>query len=268
MNPDLKIHLTVLSDDFGMCPAVNEGIVQAFTRGLLTDANLMAPCPSFDEAVQLAKAHEIPVGIHHTFTAEWDHLRWKPLTALKSMVQADGTFHRTVKEAWAKADIEEAEQEFEAQWLKIESTGLKIGHSCEHMGAESMLAGILSRTLKRKKVPYRNFSLKGSQHDIPSYQWDSVFVSSDMGVELSFRKAKLKAWIDSLRPGYHIWAAHCAVDHSSLEKMCEPNSPILSWTRLYRVLDQALILDPEVKDWIDQRGIELVPMAQCPAAGF
>ena len=29
--------------DFGMHPAINEGIAQAFSEGLLTDANLMAP---------------------------------------------------------------------------------------------------------------------------------------------------------------------------------------------------------------------------------
>ncbi len=47
-------HLVVMSDDFGMCPPVNEGIVQAFTEGLLTDTNLRPPCPSFSEAASLA----------------------------------------------------------------------------------------------------------------------------------------------------------------------------------------------------------------------
>src|SRR6185369_9237344 len=119
-----------------MCEAVNEGIAQAFTQGLLTDTNLMAPCPAFPEAVKLAKVHRIPVGMHATFTAEWDTLRWKPLTSLKSMVLPDGTFATTVAEAWKNADDAEAEGEFEAQWDRITSEGLKVTHICEHMGAE------------------------------------------------------------------------------------------------------------------------------------
>jgi len=57
---DSPIRLVVLSDDFGMCEAVNEGITQAFTQGLLTDANLMAPCPAFHQAAQLAKPLRFP----------------------------------------------------------------------------------------------------------------------------------------------------------------------------------------------------------------
>jgi predicted glycoside hydrolase/deacetylase ChbG (UPF0249 family) len=263
-----SIYLSVLSDDFGMCSAVNEGVVQAFTKGVLTDANIMAPCPAFDEAAQLAKTHKLPVGIHNTYTAEWDFYRWKPLTPLKSMVQPDGTFFTTVAEAWKNADIKEAEAEFEAQWAKVEAAGIKITHACEHMGAEEKFAGIFSRMLKRKKVPYRNFSLKGKDWDIPSYDWTSVFASSDKGTELAFRKQKLKDWIEGLQPGHHTWTVHCAVDHPSLEKMCAPNHRDVNWTRLYRILDQALVMDPEVKDWIAKRGIQLVSITHCPVTGW
>ena len=268
MSANNTIHLTVLSDDFGMCPAVNEGIARAFTQGVLTDTNLMAPCPSFDEAVQLAKTHKIPVGIHTTFTAEWDYWRWKPLTELKSMVRTDGTFHKTILDAWKNANAQEAEAEFEAQWARIEAAGLSITHACEHMGAEKTLANLLSHLLRVKKVPYRNFSLNGDAHQIPHYYWDSVFASSEVGTDIVTRKAKLKEWLFSLRPGYHIWAAHCAVDHPSLEKLTSPTHPGVNWTRLYRVLDQALIEDPEVGEWIDRQGIQLTPMSQCLSKGF
>ncbi len=262
------IYLSVLSDDFGMCEAVNNGIAEAFTQGVLTDANLMAPCRGFDEAVKLAKTHKIPVGIHNTFTAEWDHLRWTPLTPLRSMMDWDGTFHRTVAAAWAKADMVEAEKEFRAQWAKIESAGLKITHSCEHMGADQKLASLFSRILREKKVPYRNFSLKGEDYDIPRFQWTSVFASSDVGLDIATRKSALKEWIENIGPGHHIWAAHCAVDDPSLEAMVAPLSPIVNWTRLYRVLDQALILDPEVRGWIEKRNIQLTPMSACPTVGW
>jgi predicted glycoside hydrolase/deacetylase ChbG (UPF0249 family) len=50
-------YLVVMSDDFGMCEAVNEGIVRASVDGILTDTNLMAPCAAFQEACGLARRH-------------------------------------------------------------------------------------------------------------------------------------------------------------------------------------------------------------------
>lgn len=268
MTEESKIHLSVLSDDFGMCPEVNDGIVEAFTNGLLTDANIMAPCPSFGEAARMAKDLRLPVGMHATFTAEWDRLRWGPLTSMKSMVRPDGTFRDTVEEAWKDADVVEAEAEFEAQWKLIESKGIKITHACEHMGAEAKFAGIFSRKLKQKKVPYRDFSLDGEKWGIPHYRWDSVFTSSMEGTELVHRKGKLTSWLKGLGPGYHIWHLHSALDKPSLSEIAGPGHPAQNWTRLYRALDQALVTDPEVADLIEKRGILRVSMCQCPVVGF
>lgn len=265
---DSPIKLVVLSDDFGMCEAVNEGVAQAFAEGLLTDANLMAPCPAFPEAAQMAKSLKLPVGMHATFTAEWDSLRWKPLTSLKSMVQADGTFHTTVEEAWKKADDGEAEREFEAQWDRITGAGLKVTHICEHMGAERQLAALFARKCREKKVPYRNFSLDGDKHAIPHYRYDSVFASSGQSADRKVTRAKLKDWLESIGPGFHLWATHCAIDHPSLDALCRPSHVGFHWARTYRAIDQSLVLDPEVRDWIMGRGIQRISISECPVVGF
>lgn len=264
--PDIR--LVVLSDDFGMCAAVNEGVAQAFTQGLLTDANLMAPCPAFPEAARLAKTLGIPVGMHATFTAEWDTLRWGPLTEPKSMVRPDGTFHTTVADAWKRADDREAEAEFEAQWSRITGSGLKVTHVCEHMGAERQLAGLFRAQCTEKKVPYRNFSLDGAKWGIPRYQYDSVFVSSGRSTDRAVTKAKLKEWLHSIGPGHHLWGTHCAIDDPSLDKLCSSSHVGYHWARTYRAIDQSLVLDPEVRGWIESRGIQRIPLTQCPVVGF
>jgi len=270
MTEDSQIHLAVLSDDFGMCSAVNEGIVQAFTQGLLTDANLMAPCPAFPEAVRLARQHGVPVGLHATFTAEWDYLRWKPLTSLPSMVQTDGTFYTTVEEAWEKADRREAETELEAQWNRIESEKLKITHICEHMGADALgqLSTLLRSFIGKKRTPYRSFPQDGKKHGIPHYRYDSVFASSGLSADRQAVKEQLKDWLHSIGPGFHLWATHCAMDHPSLEQMCKPTHVSFPWARTYRVIDQSLVMDPEVREWVEKRGIRRLSMAHCPVAGF
>ncbi len=269
MKADSKIYLSVMSDDFGMCEAVNKGIVEAFTQGVLTDTNLMAPAPAFMEAAQLAKTHQIPVGIHVTFTAEWDYLRWKPLTPLKSMTQKDGTFAFTVREAWKKADIPEAEAELEAQWTHIETQGLKITHACEHMHCDSWgkLASLLAIILRRKKIPTRN-KIEAKKFNIPRTEWVSLFETSGLSLNREVTKKKLKTWIDSLGPGHHLWQCHCAVDDPLLERMCRPSHKDFHWARTYRIIDQSLVTDPEVREWIEKRDIELVPISTCPTTGF
>jgi chitin disaccharide deacetylase len=265
----MTIFLSVLSDDFGMCDAVNEGIAQAYTSGLLTDTVLMAPCPAFAEAVALAKAHRIPVGIHTTFTADWDRLRWKPLTRLRSMTDRDGYLLPSVAAAWKSADRVEAAAELDAQWQRIEAEGLAPTHVSEHMGKEEsgMLAGLLAERWQRSRVPYRGFDMDLSGHRMSRYEWSSVFYSAGMSTELSVVRLRLKAWIDNLGPGHHLWLTHCAADHPSLAAICSPTYGPVHWARTYRVIDQALVMDTEVREWIERRGIRRVPLSHAPVTG-
>ena len=83
------IELVVQGDDFGMCHAVNTGVAEAFTNGILSQASTMVACPWFDEAAALAAEHDIPLGVHLTLTCEWDYLRWPPLTGGPSLAGPD-----------------------------------------------------------------------------------------------------------------------------------------------------------------------------------
>ena len=111
----MRTRLIVQADDFGMCEAIDAGVLRAFQTGIVTQAMLMPPCPWFPRAASLAKEHGIPVGMHCTLTCEWDHMRWGPLTDGASLTRADGTFHASVEEALARVDAEEARRELFAQ---------------------------------------------------------------------------------------------------------------------------------------------------------
>lgn len=57
--------LVVNADDFGFTPDVNEGIVEAHGRGILTATTLMANGAAFEDAAQLARATpSLDVGCH------------------------------------------------------------------------------------------------------------------------------------------------------------------------------------------------------------
>jgi predicted glycoside hydrolase/deacetylase ChbG (UPF0249 family) len=57
--------LVVNADDFGFTPDVNEGIVEAHRRGILTATTLMANGAAFDDAVRLAReTPSLDIGCH------------------------------------------------------------------------------------------------------------------------------------------------------------------------------------------------------------
>jgi len=63
--------LVVNADDFGYTRDVNQGIVEAHQRGILTATTLMAGAPAFDDAVRLAKENpSLDIGVHLVLVGE------------------------------------------------------------------------------------------------------------------------------------------------------------------------------------------------------
>lgn len=64
-----KLYLIVTADDFGYDARRDEGIVECFTKGIVTRASLLVNGSSAKTtAVQLAKDNNIPLGIHLNLT--------------------------------------------------------------------------------------------------------------------------------------------------------------------------------------------------------
>ncbi|MBO5102478.1 MAG: ChbG/HpnK family deacetylase, partial [Clostridia bacterium] len=51
--------LILNADDFGLSPSVNKGIVEAFQQGIISSATMMMNTPYTDEAIELAKKHNL-----------------------------------------------------------------------------------------------------------------------------------------------------------------------------------------------------------------
>jgi len=57
--------LIINGDDFGLSPGVNDGIIEAHSKGVLTSASLMVLAPAAQAAAELANDHpELSVGLH------------------------------------------------------------------------------------------------------------------------------------------------------------------------------------------------------------
>ena len=249
----MSVKLVVQGDDFGMCHSVNEGTIEAFRNGVLTQASTMVPCPWFTEAAELAKQYGLPLGIHQTLTCEWDYLRWRPLTAGTSLVGDDGTtMRRTVVDAHTNIGHDDAIAELTAQAERFRAHGLEIGYFDVHMG---FIAGPAYAAVSESY---------GRPFLYPSLPTSLTFTSIK-GLSEREEDAK-KSWLlhhlENLEEGVHLLVCHVAVPGAEIASITSPESSPFRWAEEYRKSDLATLTDPDVRAAIDKLGIELVSVAE------
>ena len=122
--------LIVNSDDFGLTPGVNLGIIDALKRGILRSTTAMVNMPAIEMAAELAKANpDLGVGIHLVLTAG------KPLLKThKTIVDENGNFLKNaVLVRKEDVDVEEVYAEYVAQMERyIDIFGHKPTHIDGH----------------------------------------------------------------------------------------------------------------------------------------
>jgi hopanoid biosynthesis associated protein HpnK len=123
--------LIVNADDFGLSRGINEGIILAHQKGILTSATLMANMPGFIQAVMLAEQNpRLGVGVHLNI------LRGAPVSSserVPSLVGPGGRFwtHLSIlirKLISKSIRTEDVETEWRAQLEKILAAGIRPTH--------------------------------------------------------------------------------------------------------------------------------------------
>ena len=240
-----EIRLAVRGDDLGMAHAVNEGMALAWRHGILSQTTVMAPCPWFAEGARLALDLGIPTAVHTTLTAEWENLRWGPLAGPTTCAQRDGTFHRSIEDVLDHVRPEDAVAEIDAQVGRIRDTGIEPGGLDPHMGA--IATGSVGSIAKRHGLPFVH-----GRAGLGMY--DSVTMLTHRQDKMTW----LQTWLAGLGPGTHLLVTHPGVDGPELAALTDPAAPNHLWAHPGRVTDLAALLDPEVLDVVDRRGITLV----------
>ena len=126
--------LVVTADDFGVSTEVNEAVRQAYRDGILTCASLMMGAPRVDEAVAIARAERIPVGLHLTLV---DGRPVLPPELVPDLVDSRGIFRPglvgpAMRLALSARARRQARAECEAQLNAFLSTGLALDHLNAH----------------------------------------------------------------------------------------------------------------------------------------
>jgi predicted glycoside hydrolase/deacetylase ChbG (UPF0249 family) len=127
------------ADDVGMCHGANAAFEELSRLGSITCGAIMAPCPWFLEAAEIAARNpQLDLGVHLTLTSEWATYRWAPIstTSRKSgLIDESGYFWRRLPMLAPQVVPEAAEAEMRAQIDRALAMGIDVTHLDTHMGA-------------------------------------------------------------------------------------------------------------------------------------
>ncbi len=95
-----EIRLIIRGDDIGSTHAANLGCIKSYQEGIMRSVEIMVPCAWFPEAVRMLNENPgLDVGVHLTFTSEWDNVKWRPLTNAPGITDDQGFFFPVI---WPK----------------------------------------------------------------------------------------------------------------------------------------------------------------------
>jgi len=135
-SPPLPHRLIVNADDFGRSASINEAVVRAHCKGILTTASLMVNEAGFDEALRLAKENpNLGVGLHLTLLCGKSAL---PPEKIPGLVNAHGEFSQNAVGAglayfFKRGLRNQLRAEIRAQFEKFRATGLQLDHVNGHL---------------------------------------------------------------------------------------------------------------------------------------
>ena len=256
MSAHAKKYLNINGDDFGSSEASNRGIIRAYRDGILRSAALMAPCPWFAQAIELAKEHKLPCSVHLTLTCEYDRYLFGPLTHAKELTR-DGKGHAFFKDPnqLPKDAQDVVYRELEAQIERFFDFGLTPSFLDAHMGVvprwDNAFLPVAERLYEKFKIPFLRLG-----------KWDELYGPKDLKIdllsglgqgpkELTF-KQRVRAQIKALKPGFTYLICHAAEMSPEMKGM-----ELHDGFAYARQVDLETLLDPEVREWIREFDVTL-----------
>jgi predicted glycoside hydrolase/deacetylase ChbG (UPF0249 family) len=235
--------LVVNADDFGRSSPINQGIIEAHQKGIVTSTSLMTTREGFDEAVRLAKANPaLGIGLH---------------LDLDSFFQVEHGVGRLVAYKDPSLPLSAIVKETEAQFDKILSTGLPIthvdGHHHSHLRPE-LFATIAALAVKNKVKVIRYFKgfYEGLYPGVPT-DWIRDLVTR---FGLACTDTFFAGWepVASSLPGYRYF--DLSVPFETAELMVHPGKG-----ENWRERELAQCTSPNVRQELNSRGVELINFA-------
>ena len=269
--------VVIHEDDVGMSHGANMAFAELSRLGTCSSGSVMAPCPWFPEAAQLAVANpEFDLGVHLTLTSEQKPYRWRPLTApprSAGLTDELGYFWPDVPRARG-AHPEAVEAELRAQVECAVAAGIDITHLDCHMGAAQMpeFTAILRRIGQDYRLPvllprtlkgYNPASYAGEGLDFASYEAEIASAQAagepvfDIVLETPWRRktdaaTAYRQMFESITDGLTFLSLHFNTP-GDFEAINPPDAHL-------RTEEYALFTMPVIAEWIAEFDIEVTGM--------
>ncbi len=249
------IRLVTRADDAGMHQIANRAIRDTVQQGIVRNISLMAPAPAIRNAFQVLGelGTRVDFGFHVTLTAEWQNLRWGPLTkgdASKSFTRKDGSLPYTV-DALAKMnpDLDALMHEVEAQYELLINLGFRLSYLDEHM-LVGRVPGLSERLIEfaeeKGLVSDRMLREKGRVGSVPG--WDGP--AEHPGTELADVLANVEG-------GTYLLIGHPATKDEEMQRFIHEGLA-KGDVAIQRNRQRRMFMDIEIVDYCENVGIELV----------
>lgn len=122
-------YLIINADDFGLNKEVNDGIILAFKKGIVTNTSLLVNREGYQDAlIKIKENPKLSIGLHLNI------FRGKSLTKLNYIVDKRGNFLESSLKFFMKyylnkkKFVREASKEFQEQINKLRKDGIKFYH--------------------------------------------------------------------------------------------------------------------------------------------
>ncbi len=214
--------LIVNADDFGIGKHVSDGIIDAFTNGIVRSTSMMANMPAAEYAAELALAHpDLGVGVHLTLT------HGRPLSdpgSVRDLIDSKGFFlpsHQLNSRLWFGDSLSrQIELEFSSQIRRALELGITPTHCDSHHGihkrpvARSAMIRAMKqfgiRCVRNQHGPFLSIRTASLRHKVlcltrntrrmPAYIYDSWtrHLMKNAGIEMPTSKVSPSRMIPSL----------------------------------------------------------------------
>lgn len=272
------ILLILHADDLGVANAVNAASVAALEDGTINSASIMVPCPWFPQIAEYAKGHpEMDLGLHLTFTAEWEQFKWDGVSSsseISTLLNDENHFPASVAEVVKKATVEELEKELVAQVERALAYGIRPTHLDSHMGTLFQTPAFFEayqRVGKRFKIPV--FIPYGSLSAVPqlvnSILDDQILVDRLFMINPAIGERDWNEYyldiLRNMKPGLNEIIVHLAYDNAEMQAVTVDHPDFGS---AWRQRDLEALQSQAFKDLIKERGIQLVTWKQIQAVQY
>lgn len=255
--------LIIRADDMGSFRSANIACLDGYKNGVETCIEVMVVTSWFPEAARLLRENPgIDVGLHLTFTSEWDNVKWRPLTHCPSLTDKNGYFlpminpnpaypGLAIKEnKWSLAEIErEARAQIEMALENIP----QISHISGHMGS----TGFDPEVVKLMRRLSEEYHLPVVDRVDAMKEYDFTYTGYEGPSKTSAEKeASFIKMLDKLEPGKrYMFLDHPALDNEEMRTVGHIGYEQVAEDR-QGVTD--LFTSPRVKQALKDKHIDLI----------